>query len=99
METGKGIFFLKLTWKGFWYHLIQHLSFSAYKSRHVSLEIISSILLLWQVRVRRRADDDNGKIVCDTRDDGNVVTVSLNSIKASKCEEELSLELTLGLKP
>lgn len=56
--------------------------------------------MLWQVRVsKRRADDDNGKIVCDTRDDGNVVTVSLNSIKASKCEEELSLELTLGVKP
>lgn len=76
------------------------MSISAYKNRHVSLEIISTILLLWQVRVsKRRGDDDNGKIACDIRDDGNVVTVSLNSIKASKDEQELSLELTLGLNP
>ncbi|CAH8313207.1 unnamed protein product [Eruca vesicaria subsp. sativa] len=53
------------------------------------------------VRVsKRRADDNNRKTVCDIRDDDNVVTVSLTkSIKASKGEEELSLELTLGLKP
>ncbi|KAJ0243216.1 Myb-like DNA-binding domain protein [Hirschfeldia incana] len=53
-----------------------------------------------RVRVgKRRADDVNGKIACDIRDDGNVVTVSLNSIKAFKGEEKLSLDLTLGLKP
>ncbi|CAF2141443.1 hypothetical protein BRARA_B02661 [Brassica rapa] len=53
-----------------------------------------------RVRVSKsKADDDNGKIVCDIGDDGNVVTVSVKSTKASKGEEESSLELTLGLKP
>ncbi|XP_023637166.1 protein PHOSPHATE STARVATION RESPONSE 3 isoform X2 [Capsella rubella] len=59
---------------------------------------------------KTRDDDENGDVVAAIDDDGNVVdeygdvdddndvTLSLNSIKASKNEEELSLELTLGLK-
>ncbi|KAF8108673.1 hypothetical protein N665_0105s0026 [Sinapis alba] len=53
-----------------------------------------------KVRVSKSsADGDNGKTIYDIGDDGNVVSVSLHSIKASKGEEELSLQLTLGLKP
>ncbi|ANM67979.1 Myb-like DNA-binding domain protein [Arabidopsis thaliana] len=60
---------------------------------------------------KTRDDDENGEAVVAIEDDGNVVdehddedanddevTLSLNSIKVSKSEEELSLELTLGLK-
>ncbi|XP_020878875.1 protein PHOSPHATE STARVATION RESPONSE 1 [Arabidopsis lyrata subsp. lyrata] len=55
---------------------------------------------------KTRDDDENGDVVVAIDDDGNVVgedddddvTLSLNSIKVSKGEEELSLELTLGLK-
>lgn len=62
---------------------------------------------LWQVRLNKtKVDDENGDVVVAIDDDGNVgddvvtddndVSLSLNSIKASKGEEELSLDLTLG---
>ncbi|KAL1196358.1 Myb family transcription factor MOF1 [Cardamine amara subsp. amara] len=59
-----------------------------------------------KARLNKTRDDDafaaigdDGNIVYDDADVGeNDVTLSLNSIKASKGEEELSLELTLSLK-
>ncbi|XP_010455747.1 PREDICTED: myb family transcription factor PHL11-like isoform X1 [Camelina sativa] len=63
-----------------------------------------------KAQLNKTRDDEHGDVVVAIDDDGNVVdehddddddndgTLSLNFIKTSKDEDELSLELTLGLK-